>query len=133
MRILLILAVLLVGCGGPNRGVSTYLRQLSPFQVELTNFQGEMKAIGAQPVEGRAKAYQELAGRVRAKGAELAKLQPPPPAANLHKDFTDLYAVLAEYCDTAAHSVGPDDPPLKAVAARWQEALARAQGHMDKL
>ncbi len=133
MRILLILAILLVGCGGPNRGVSTYLRQLSPYQVALTNFQGEMKRIGAQPVEGRAAAYQELAGRVRTQGTELKKLQPPPPARELQKDFEELYAVLAEYLDTASHSVGPDDPPLKAVGVRWQAALARAQGHMDKL
>lgn len=133
MRILLLLALLLVGCGGAQRGVTTYLRQLSPFQVSLTEFQNEMKSIGARPLEGRAAAYQELAGRVQARGAELARLQPPPPAAALHKDFQELYVILAEYLQTAARSGGPDDPPLKAVATRWQAAMAQAQAHMDKL
>lgn len=133
MRFLLLVALLLGGCGGAQRGVSTYLRQLSPFQVGLREFQGEMQGIGRRPVGERAVAYQELAGRVRARGTELGKLHPPPPAADLQRDFQDLYGILAEYLETAAHSVGPDDPPLKAVAARWQAALARAQGDMDKL
>jgi len=132
MRILLLVTLLLVGCGS-QRGVSTYLRQLSPFQVSLTEFQGEMQGIGRRPIEGRAAAYEELAKRVTARGAELARLQPPPAAAAVHKDFQELYLVLAEYLQMASHSGGPSDPRLQAVSARWQAALTRAQGHMDKL
>ena len=133
MQWLLVLALLVGGCGGPGRGVSTYLRQLQPFQLSLRDFKSQLAGIQQLPIDKRSPAYKELAARVRARGRELARLQPPPPAAELHKDTLELFAILSEYLELAASSAGPDDTPLKGVALRWQETMNRTQAAMDRL
>ena len=129
MRALLLFTLLLCGCGA-DRGVSTYLRQLQPFQASLADFKNEMAGVQARALAERPAAFLELASRVRARGAEMEQLKPPAAMAGLHGDTRELFTVFGDYLEQASKAGGPDDPKLKELAARWQETAARAQSRL---
>lgn len=124
MKVLLLMgALLLVGCGGlDNKGIH-YLKQSQPFQQNLTLYQQKLKEIGALPPEKRHAASDQLLAQVQAEHKKLGQLEPTPKVMPFHQELEALYGTMEAFVKSSGD---PSDPRVAKLAKEWAD-------HLDKL
>ena len=124
MKVLLLMgALLLVGCGGlDNKGIH-YLKQSQPFQQNLTAFQQKLKEVGALPPDKRSAASKELLAEVEAEHKKLGQLETTPKVMPVHRELEALYSTMEAFVKSSGD---PADPRVAKLSKEWAD-------HLDKL
>ena len=125
MKALLLMgALLLVGCGGglDSKGVH-YLKQSQPFQQSLTVYQKALKEIGGLAPDKRAAAANDLLAQVQAEHKKLGQLEPTPKVMPVHQELEALYTTIEGFIKSSGD---PADPRVAKLTKEWAD-------HLDKL
>ena len=127
--LILMMALLLAGCGGLDSQSVHYLRKSQPFQTNLQSYQKKLKEVSVVPSEQRGDAARALLAEVEADHKKLAELDPSPKVMPVHKELDQLYVTMEDFIKF--HLSGKGDP--KALSKQWADHLDKLQVELQHL
>ncbi|MBS2036143.1 hypothetical protein JST97_14230 [bacterium] len=126
-RLILVAALLLIGCGGLDGQSIHYLRESQAFQVNLTMYQRKLKEVAAVDPSRRREAAQALLAEVEGEHKKLAALEPNPKVMTVHKELDALYTTMENFIKATLTGSGDSkDPRVGQLSKEWAD-------HLDKL
>lgn len=127
--LILMVALLLVGCGGLDGQSVHYLRKSQAFQTNLQTYQRKLKEVAAVPSQQRGEAAQALLAEVQADHKKLAELDPSPKVLPVHQELDQLYTTMEDFIKFQLSGKG--DP--KALSKQWADHLDKLQVELQHL
>lgn len=125
--LLLMVALLAVGCSAERRDVVRYFESMQPHFTELTEQQARLKQISALPHGERAAAYRALATECKATAARVAEVKAPPATQAFHAQYTALWNDFVSFGELLGDVVDARLSPARREEANKQmEALQAA-------
>ena len=126
-RLVLIGALLMMGCGGLDGKSIHYLRESQPFQVNLQMYQRKLKEVAAVAPDKRGEAAKALLAEVEADHKKLSALEPSPKVMIVHKELDTLFTTMENFIRVTLSGSGDTrDPRVTQLSKDWAE-------HLDKL
>ena len=108
-----------------------YLHHSNQFQTQLVDFQKELLACGRLPYKDRVSTLTQWEEKVKARHAELNKLEVPPRAAKYHEHLNGMFQALEDYGQENLTTCSPEK--LQQAATRWKEELESVNKELDSL
>jgi len=129
--LILMIALILVGCGGglDNKGIH-YLKQSQPFQQNLTLYQQKLKDIGGLAPDKRAGAANELLAQVQEEHKKLGLLEPTPKVMPVHQELDALYTTMEAFIRSSGD---PSDPRVAKLSKEWADHLNKLNQELQHL
>lgn len=132
--LILMVALILVGCGGLDGQSVHYLRQSQPFQTKLQSYQTKLKEVAGVPMEQRGAAAKALLSEVEADHKKLGELDPSPKVMPVHKELDTLYATMEEFIKVTLSGRGDaKDPRVGQLSKQWADHLDKLQTELQHL
>lgn len=133
MKRILLLALLLIGCGGLSSRAARYLKDSDPYQKGLGQYQVELRQIPSLPPEQRGPQVKALLAKVQASHQALTSLEVPSSMASLHGELNALYDILEKYCQALLGSQTGHEANLQQLSQDWAKHQAQLQAEVEKL
>ncbi|MBX3168549.1 MAG: hypothetical protein KF760_14125 [Candidatus Eremiobacteraeota bacterium] len=132
--LILMVALLLAGCGGLDGQSVHYLRQSQPFQTKLQSYQTKLKEVSAVPLEQRGAAAKALLAEVEADHKKLGELTPSAKVMPVHKELDTLYTTLEDFIKATLSGRGDaKDPRVGQLSKQWADHLDKLQVELQHL
>lgn len=126
-RMILVLALLLMGCGGLDGQSIHYLRESQAFQVNLQIYPRKLKEVAAVDPSRRGEAAQALLREVESEHKKLNALEPTPKVMTVHNELNALYTTMETFIKATLNGSGDaKDPRVAQLSKEWAD-------HLDKL
>ena len=111
--LLLLVAILAVGCSAERRDVVRYFETMQPYFAQFTDVQSRLKLIAAVPFPERAAAYRALAKEASGIADKVAAVKPPQAVAAYHQQYTNLWRDFVTFVNVLGDVVDQSNPKAK--------------------